>query len=311
VNACANGKASINAKALTTTRYLIKFYRQHAALYGFSVLSLLCCYLTVGILFAFAALVEARTTQTFDQYFRSARYVLTGPQGLAFHNGKLATGQTIAPGTLSSFDLAFPATNGKRISTGTTTGTAYLVISDTIAPARMRDFADQQHLRFLSSFAPTGEKVPGYIYAIQEHTGRFAIFSFGTQLSAAVLGGEMATEIGRLSRLIFAVAAALTFYVTLLYTRERRTESAILLLQGYIDLNLRITLADCIVQNLLAFGATCALVPFVLNRYTHTAAEWQAGLGGLAYILPYLPVIIVLQTLVLLNQSLTYATRIQ
>lgn len=291
---------------------MFRFYSAKSGLLAFSIISLFCCYLTVGTVFSFASLIERKASIVFNAYFKGAAYVVTGRQGLVFRNGELFQENVLPSQVLTAFRRYFPTVRTLELKNPLTRSVTHIVIYDQMSGSAIQDFSRVTRLQLLSSYKLLDSAgANGYFYNLNDYANRFSIFSFKNQLSAAVLGEELSTEVGSLARILFFAAALLTVYVTVLYFQERKTESAILLIQGFIDQNLRITFLDCALQNVVALLLTCLTVPCILAYFTDGIQEMKAGLSGLVFILPYLPVITIVQLLLLVNKSLSYASRFE
>ncbi len=296
---------------MTSLQYIIKFYRAKTRLLLLSVLCLFCCYASVALIFTFASLVEQRTSAAFNSHFAGARYILSGPAGIVFSSGRLQCSKPVKTALSGSLSAAFPSTVFKIVKCDAGNADAYIQLNTALPQQALAAYCNHHKIKMLSGFTKTDSlsAYDGYLYDLNNHQNKFSIFSFGNQLSAAVLGTETSSAIGGFAKLIFFSAVLLTFYMTLLYFRERKTEAAVFIIQGYIDTNLKITMIDSCIQNLFAFLLTIACVPLILKAVSASPQEISAVSGGLIYIIPYLPLITIVQILVLLNQSLSYAAK--
>ncbi len=145
------------------------------------------------------------------------------------------------------------------------------------------------------------------MYDVNGVGNRFNLFTFENQISAFILGSELSSNVGFISRLISLFAIVFTFYISLLYFQERKNEFSTLIVQGYTDKNLTIIFIDCIIQNAIAFALSVLSLTILLYFLT-TGSDFSNALSGVFYILPYLPVLIIIQLLLLFNRSINYAT---
>jgi hypothetical protein len=297
-------------------RYLLKFYRARTLLFSVSLLCLAICYLTVEVIFSFSSIIEQRSSASFRRYFGAGDRILSPGTGIRFDKeGELIRTDMLDGGLVREFRAVFDASAYRLVGSGDG-GVSFIDISPRVPAAKLRDFCEQRGIGQLGSYAQGGGSrvLQGggpVLYELSGAGNRFTLFSFDNQVSASLLGRELSSDLGFLSRVIFFSAALFTFYITLLYFRERKTEYSIFIIQGYTDLNLRITFIDCLLQNGIAFMLSLGVLFGILKAYTQTGEEFHAAIGGWLYILPYVPVIVIVQLLLLLNQSISHAAALR
>ncbi len=297
-------------KVTIAIRYLNRYYRANSIKFGTSIICFSICYHTVATIFSFSSVIEGRATQAYTNHFGEADFIIAPSSGIHFTaEGKLITDESLNGQLVKEVQNAIPSSNLELIASSETGVTSFIAIKG-VPVSRVKPLSDSLFLYFSSGFYVNPEKSgsKSIIYDIKGSQNRVAFFSFQNQISAFQLGNQLSSQLGVISRIIFGSAVLFTLYITLLFYKERRPEYSTLLIQGYIDDNLKIVFTDIIIQNLLGFLLATGLLVMSLRIYFEDMESYLMAVKGLLYTIPYLPVILIVQLLLCLNQAVNHAT---
>lgn len=291
-------------------QYILKYYRPNKSKLFVSILCLTICYLSFEIVISFSSIIEKSSQQTFQKHFKDASFIISPPSGISFdRNGQLSNTDDLDSSLIHTFTSHFNNTDFSLVATNSNS-ISYIVIKNKSLLPNLKKFCKENEIRILSSFyvedAASNNKV--LMYDVNGIGNRFNFFSFENQISAFILGSELSSNVGMISRLVSIFSIVFTFYISLLYFQERKNEFSTLIIQGYTDKNIAIIFVDCVLQNVVAFFFSFLSLAIILSLFTASSADFKTAMGGLIYILPYLPVLIIIQLLLLLNKSVKYVS---
>ena len=294
-------------------QYLLKYYRPNRAKLFVSVLCLTICYLALEIVISFGSVIENNSLVTFQKYFDKASFIISSPSGIKFDKyGKLVSNTSLDTVLLNDFTKHFSAIDFSFVKASKDSDNkniSFIVVKNKLLHTELLAYCKSKDIKVLSSFyvKTSNDNKQTLMYDVNGIGNRFNLFTFQNQISAFTLGSELSSKVGFISRLISIFAIVFTFYVSLLYFQERKNEFSTLIIQGYTDKNLTIIFSDCILQNVTAFVLSVLTLTILLYFLTD-ATDFSSALTGLLYILPYLPILIIIQLLLLFNRSINYAT---
>lgn len=295
-------------------KYLFKFYSQNKLRLLVSVICLTICFLAVEIVLSFASIIEHNSQQTFNRVFKDGSFILTSTKGIKFEdNGKLSKLPVLDSISTVYFINHITGKNYSTIqldsSLANTSQPNFVVVFDKSLGSDLKAFCDKANIKLLNSFYTdtVSTNYKAILYDVNGTGNRFSFFSFKNQISAFILGSELSSGIGLVSRLLFIISVVFTLYISLLYFNERKNEFGTLIIEGHTDRSLRIIFIDCVIQNLLSFITSIFVLVVIMYSLTDNNNELRKTFQSLLYILPYLPVMIILQMLLLLNRTINYA----
>jgi len=290
-------------------QYLLKYYRQNKIKLFVSLLCLTICYLSFEIVISFSSIIENNSQKTFQIYFKDASFIIAPPTGIIFNrNGQLSISDSVSPSILDQFRSHFGENDYSLISDSN--AVSFIVIRNKLLVNKLKMFCSENGIKILSSFYTDhiASDNRNLMYDVNGIGNKFNLFSFENQISAFILGSELSSKVGMISRLVSIFSVVFTFYISLLYFQERKNEFSTLIIQGYTDKNIAIIFIDCVLQNTLAFLFSFLFLGIIVNIFTTNSSDFITAIYGLIYILPYLPVLIIIQLLLLLNKSVKYAS---
>lgn len=294
-------------------QYILKYYRQNQTKLFVSVLCLTICYLALEIVISFGSVIENNSQATFQKYFDEASFIISSPSGIKFDkDGQLVSNTSLDTSLLNDFTNHFKANDFSFVKASNepeNKNISFIIVKNKSLHSKLITYCKSKEIKVLSSFylENSNENKQTLMYDVNGVGNRFNLFTFENQISAFILGSELSSNVGFISRLISLFAIVFTFYISLLYFQERKNEFSTLIVQGYTDKNLTIIFIDCIIQNAIAFALSVLSLTILLYFLT-TGSDFSNALSGVFYILPYLPVLIIIQLLLLFNRSINYAT---
>ncbi|MBD2704815.1 hypothetical protein IC229_29560 [Spirosoma sp. BT702] len=292
--------------------YLFKYYKFNQGKYLVSLLCFFICYLSIELVFSFSSIIESDAQQTYNNYFQGANFILTSPLGIKFDDkGKLSNTPYLKPSIVNYYlanlqSGSFSIINRKLNPDRDFASVNYLIIFSKTIPKKIVDFNNESKILNLNSYINADSSYDAILYDIKGTKNRFAFFSFENQISAFILGSELSSESGLVSRLMFLFSVLFTLYISVLYFQERHNEFSILVMQGYLDENMKIIFIDCILQNLVSFVISITISILFLFIFTSSETEFTNSLGGFFYIIPYFPIIVIMQFLLLFSKAIDY-----
>lgn len=295
-------------------KYLFKYYKQNKFKLIISVICLTICFLAVEIVLSFASIIEHKSQLTFDKHFKNGNFILSSSKGIKFKkNGELLETPIIDSMTAISFVHYISGKKYRTVQLDSTPAPGlssnFIVVSDKSLNSDLQKFCDSSNIKLVNSFfTDTLGDYKAILYNVSGTGNRFPLFSFKNQVSAFVLGAELSSGVGLVSRLLFVFSVIFTFYISLLYFQERSNEFGTLIIQGHTDKSLRIIFIDCIIQNMVSFIFSILILSVILYLLTDNGDDLKNAFQGIYYIIPYLPVMIILQMLLLLNRTINYAS---
>lgn len=293
-------------------RYLVKYYARNKLALFVSVLCLTICYLTVNIVFSFASAIETKAQDTFNEYFGDAKFILSPKSGIHLsEEGQLYFGRSLDNIIVDSFQRKYPSSAIRSIKDNEG-NVHFLVFSEAVHLDGLRSLANRMHVKWQSGFTIGKDSVEfvAILYDVEGKTNRFSFFSFQNQLTAFVLGEQLSDSLGLISRILFVLAVLFSLHISSLYYRERQSEFTTLALEGFTDRSFRIILIDCVLQNAIAFLLSVLLLIVIVSK-AFINGSGKENLQGLVYIIPYLPVMVILQLIVLFNGVIGYGANIK
>lgn len=299
-------------KLLLYIQYILKYYRINRIKLLVSVLCLTICYLALEIVISFSAVIESNSQAAFERHFDKASFIISSPGGIKFDKyGQLVSNTPLDTSLLNDFKKHFNPADFSLVQVSNPTeknNISFIVVRNKLLHTDLLAYCKSKDIKVLSGYYVENGKVnkQTLMYDVNGIGNRFNFFTFQNQISAFTLGTELSSKVGFISRLISVFAIIFTFYISLLYFQERKSEFSTLIIQGYTDKNLAIIFIDCILQNAIAF--IFSVFTLIILLYFLTAStDFSNALAGLFYILPYLPILIIVQLLLLFNRSLNYA----
>lgn len=297
--------------------YLFKFHRLNKIKFAVSICCLTICYLALETVISFSTIIEFNSQETFKKYFNDANFIITTREGIKFDkDGNLQSKSLLNPVILAKIKKQFIVSDyrliqNNRRTTDDTYNISYIVFGNEQLNKEIKNFCKNNNIKILNSFYVSDDviKYDALLYDIKGTGNRFTIFSFQNQISAFILGAELSSSVGFISRVMFIFSVVFTFYISLLYFQERKNEFSTLIIQGHTDKNMKLIFIDCIFQNIISFILSILFLSIILFLLTKNTKDFQHALTGLFFILPYLPALIIIQLLLLLNRSINYASK--
>lgn len=297
--------------------YIFKYYRINKIKFLVSIICLTICYLALETVISFSAIIEHNSQRAFDKYFAEANFIMAPHGGIRFdQNGELQNDSFINSSVLLRFQKHFLRSDYKLIQNAAnfvsdSSKIKYISIKNKSLNKELRIFCKSNNIKVLNSFYVSNEdmKYDALLYDVQGTGNRFTVFSFQSQISAFILGSALASDVGFISRIMFLFSIVFTFYISLLYFQERKNEFSTMIIDGHTDKNLKIIFVDCIMQNVISFIMSILSIAIILFSLTKKSDDFQHALAGLLFVLPYLPSLIIIQLLLLLNRSINYASK--
>lgn len=289
-------------------KHLIKIFRYYFREYLISGIAFILTYLAIFLIFSFSSIVEKSALDTFNKSFNDADFIFSSQKGIEFDNsGKLISSYAIfqSVGEKIVHFLEIEKIPFKIISSSQSNEVSYILVFQKNNISKLFTFCNNNNIIIKSSFQ--SESLTSYekvvMYDVNGYRNRFNVFSFKDQIASFILSKELSSVIGQLSRLVFIFSIIFTFYLSLLYFKERQPIYRVLFLQGYTDLTLRLLFIEFLTINL--FALVLSLIPLTtilwLSDINLSFAFW-----GFLYALPYLPVILFLQVILLFSNVLNY-----
>lgn len=293
---------------MKVNKHIQKIFSFYFREYLISGIAFILTYLAIFLIFSFSSIVEQTALDSFNISFKDADFIFSTGKGIEFDkSGKLILNNSIFHSDREKIENFLKDENFQfqTISSSKENELSYILVFQKKNIYKLLSFCKSNNILVKSSFQSnslaSSEKV--IMYDVNGYRNRFNVFSFKDQITSFILSKELSSVIGQLSRLVFIFSVVFTFYLSLLYFKERQSIYRVLFLQGYTDLTLRLIFIEFLIINFSAIGFS--LLPLVLilwlNGINLSFAFW-----GLLYALPYLPVILFLQVILLFSNVLNY-----
>jgi len=288
--------------------HILKTFKFYSREYLISGVAFILTYLSIFFIFSFSSIVEQKALDSFNYSFKKADFIFTSKKGIVFDK----SGSLILNNVIDEIDekiivefLQDEKIHYQTIVSSNAESTAYILVFQGSNISKLFDYCKDNNILVKSSFNNENPLASQNIimYDVNGYRNRFNVFSFQNQITSFILSNEFSSVIGQLSRLVFIFSIIFTFYLSLLYFKERQSIYRVLLLQGYTDLSLKLIFIEYLLINLSAI--IISIIPLVLVLWLN-GMKISFAFWGFLYALPYLPVILLMQVLILFNRVLNY-----
>lgn len=287
---------------------IIKIFRYYSRDYIISGIAFILTYLSIFFIFSFSSILGHKALESFQNSFKDVDFIFASSNGIEFDkSGSLITAQSIDTSYVKLITKFLKDENisYQIINKLNTNYVSYILAFQTNNVSKLFSFCKNTSISIKSSYNKDNHTSFQNVimYDVNGYRNRFNVFTFQDQITSFILNKEFSSTVGQLSRLIFIFSVIFTFYLSLLYFKERQSIYRVLLLQGFTDFSLKLIFIEYLILNLSAIILSIIPLIFVLwlNGIKISFAFW-----GLVYSLPYLPVILLLQVFLLFNRILNY-----
>lgn len=288
--------------------HILKIFKFYFREYTISGVAFILTYFAIFLIFSFSSIIEQSALDSFNKSFKKADFIFSTKKGIEFDN----SGLLILNNSIDQVDekkiidfLKYADIQYQTIITSNSNKLSYILVFQKNNILQLFNFCKSNDILIKSSFNKennlTSQNV--IMYDVNGYRNRFNVFSFKDQITSFILSKELSSVIGQLSRLVFIFSIIFTFYLSLLYFKERQSIYRVLFLQGYTDFTLRLLFTEYLILNFSAIILSIFPLTLVLwlNKINISFALW-----GLIYTLPYLPVILFLQVILLFSNVLNF-----
>lgn len=281
--------------------YVSKYYKFRPLNFFKHLVCLYCSFLSVQITLLLASAITSQHLGGFGQYIKESRFILVN--ALIFDpKASLTAESDLNTDLVISLKKHFSPDEYDLVSLD---NYSFVAFNREVDADHMSTFVEENRLSVYNSLkvrdSDTQEMV---VFELTGTGNRFNLFSFQTQASAFILGSELSSKQGRVSRVIFLISLLFTIYLAWVFYQERASESLFLVISGRSDSLLKLLSIEAVVLNLFAYICAVVSALILFKEFLNSPVTMTDFWVSVGYSSPYLLFVAGLQILVLFNQIL-------